>query len=78
MKPVNEGREINLLITPDFCYSVVTDGVIRLNNGTVAVKTKIAYLVCRGQHNAPPQIDSYFTKTQTVLFVADKEHKIIN
>ena len=73
MEPVREGREIDLLIASDFYYSVVKDGIIRLNNGTVAVETKFEYIVCGGQHNAP-QIDSYFTTTQTVLIVTDKEH----
>ena len=70
--PVNEGREIDPLIASDFYHSVVETGIIRLNNGTVAVETKVGYLVCDGQHNAP-QIDSYFTTTQTALIVTDKE-----
>ena len=52
-EPVNEGREIDLLIASDFYYSMVKDGIIRPNNGTVAVETKVGYLVCGGQHNAP-------------------------
>ena len=53
VEPVNEGREIDLLIASDFYYSVVKDGIIRPNNGTVALETKVGYLVCGGQHNAP-------------------------
>ena len=73
VEPVKEGREIDLLIASDFYYSVIKDGIIRLKNGTVAVETKVGYLVCGGQHNAP-QIDSYFTTTQTALNVTEKEH----
>ena len=73
MEPVKEGRELDLLIASDFYYSVVKDGIIRLNNGPVAVETKVGCLVCGGQHNAP-QIDRYFTTTQTVVIVTDKEH----
>ena len=62
VEPVNEGREIDLLIASDIYYSKVKDGFIRLNNGTVTVETNVGYLVCGGQHNAP-QIDSYFTTT---------------
>ena len=49
------------------------DGIIRLNNGTFAVETKVEYLVCGGQHEAP-LIDSYFTTAQTALIGTDKEH----
>ena len=73
VEPVNEGREIDLFIASDFYYSVVKVGIIRVNNGTVAVETKVGYLVCGSQHNAP-QIDSYFTTTQNALIVTDKEH----
>ena len=65
VEPVNKGREINILIA--------SDAIIRLNNGTVAVETKVGNLDCGGQHNAP-QIDSYFTTTQNTLIVTDKEH----
>ena len=40
VEPVNEGREIDLLIKIDFYCRVVKDEFIRLNNGTVAAKTK--------------------------------------
>ena len=73
VKPVTKGREIDLFIASDFYYSVVKDGIILQNNGTVAVETKFGYFVCGGQHNAP-QIDSYFTTTQTALIVTDKEN----
>ena len=73
VEPVNEAREVDLVIASDFYYSVGKDGITRLNNGTVAVETKFGYLVCGGQHNAP-QIDSYFTTTQTALIVTDKKH----
>ena len=68
VEPVN-----HLLIASDFYNSVVKDGIIRLNNGTVAVETKIWCLVCGGLHNAP-QIDSYSTTAQTSLIVTDEEH----
>ena len=73
VEPVNEGRQIDLLIASDFYFSVVKDGIIRLNIGTVAVETKVGYLVCGGQHDGQ-QIDSYFTTIQTALIVTDKEH----
>ena len=73
VEPVKEGREIDLLIASDFYFSVVKNGIIRLNNGTVAAGTKVRYLVCGGQYNAP-QIDKYITTTQTALIVTDKEH----
>ena len=73
VEPVKEVKEIDLLIASDFYYSVIKDGIIRLKNGTVAVESKVGYLVCGGQHNAP-QIDSYFTTTQTALNVTEKEH----
>ena len=73
MKAVNEGREVDLFIASEFYYSMVKDGIIRLNNRTVAVETKVGYLVCGGQHNAP-QIDSYFTTAQTSLIVTDEKH----
>ena len=69
----SQQREIDILIASDFYYSVVKDRIIRLNNGTVAVETKVGCLVCGGQHNAP-QIDSYFTTTQNALIVTDEEH----
>ena len=52
---------------------MVKDEIIRLDNGTVAVETKVGYLVCGGQHNAA-QIDSYFKTAQTTLIVADEGH----
>ena len=73
VESVNEGNEIDLLIASDFYYSVVKNGIIRLDNGTVAVETKVGYLVCSGQHSAP-QIDSYFTTAQTAPIVTDEEH----
>ena len=73
VEPVHEGREMDLLIASDFYYSGLKVGIIRLNNGTVAVETKVGYLVCGGQHNVP-QFDSYFTRAQTALIVTDKEH----
>ena len=73
VEPVNEGREIDLPITSDLKCSVVKDGIILQNNGAVAVETKVGYLLCDGQHNAP-QRDSYFRTTQTALIGTDKEH----
>ena len=73
MEPVNKGRAIDLLIASDFHYSIVKDGLIRPNNETVAVETKIGYLVCCGKHNAS-QIDTYYTTAQTARIVIDKEH----
>ena len=73
VEPVNKGRVLDILIASDFSYSRVKDGSIRLNNGTVAVETKVEYLACGGQHNAP-QIESYLITSQNALIVTDKEH----
>ena len=73
MEPVHERRELDLLIASDFYYLGLKVGIIRLNNGTVAVETKLGYIVCGGQHNVP-QFDSYFTTAQRALIVIDREH----
>ena len=73
VEPVKEGIEINVLIASDIYYSVVKDGIIRLNNGTVAVETKVGYLVCGGRPNVP-QIDRYFTTSPTAPKNTSKNH----
>ena len=73
MESVKEGREIDLFIASDFHYSVVKDGIIQLNNGTVAAEIRVGYFVCDCQHNAS-KIDSYFTNAQIALILTDEEH----
>ena len=40
VEPINNGKEIDLLIASDFYYSVVIDGIIQLNNGTVCSRNQ--------------------------------------
>ena len=69
----SQGRKRN---RPPHCIRLLLLSDKRWNhptkNGTSA-ETKVGCLVCGGQHNAP-QIDSYFTTTQTALNVTEKEH----
>ena len=81
VEPVNDGGKVDLLIASDLYYAVVKDGIIRLNKGTVAVETKVGYLVCGGQHK---QLSLLQTKNHSrssngyKMSTAFFEHKVLN
>ena len=52
---------------------MLKDGIIRLNEGIVAVEANVDYYLSCGQHN-PRHIDSHFTVAPLARVVTDEDH----